>query len=74
MCLSGLSRSPQHFFSYRGVRCLCMWVLLGYIRHCSNQILPTAFPKNCCRDTHTVHTRIAAHLVLIAGGFENLKG
>lgn len=73
MCLSGLSRSPQHFFSYRGVRCLCMWVLLGYIRHCSNQILPTAFPKNCCRDTLTLHTRIAVHLVLVAGGFENLK-
>lgn len=68
-----LSRSPQHFCNYRGIRCLCMWVLLGYIRHCSNQILPTALPKSCCRDTHTLHTRIPGHPVLFGGGFENLK-
>lgn len=68
-----LSRAPQHFFNDRGIRCLCVWVLLGYIRHCSNQILPPAFPKSCCRDTHTLHTGMPGHLVLFAGGFKNLK-
>lgn len=70
--LVDLSRSP-HFFTFRGIRCLCVWGLLGYIRHCSNQTLPAAFPKSCCRDAHTLHTGITGHLVLFAGGFRNLK-
>lgn len=43
------------------------------IKHCSTAVFPAAFPKNCCRDTLILHTRIPGHLVLFLRGFEDSK-